>query len=38
LDPRNPKTIIGPLITAAAAKLTDDRVKEARATGADGAI
>ena len=33
-DPRNPKTIIGPLITAAAVKLTDDRVKEAVAKGA----
>jgi acyl-CoA reductase-like NAD-dependent aldehyde dehydrogenase len=33
-DPRNPKTIIGPLITPAAVKLTDDRVKEAVAKGA----
>ena len=33
-DPRNPKTIIGPLITAAAVKLTDERVKEAVAKGA----
>ena len=33
-DPQNPKTIIGPLITQAAVKLTDDRVKEAIAKGA----
>jgi acyl-CoA reductase-like NAD-dependent aldehyde dehydrogenase len=33
-DPQNPGTIIGPLITPAAVKLTDDRVKEAVAKGA----
>ena len=33
-DPQNPKTIIGPLITQAAVKLTDDRIKEAIAKGA----
>lgn len=33
-DPRNPATIIGPLITPAAVRLTDDRVKEAVAKGA----
>jgi acyl-CoA reductase-like NAD-dependent aldehyde dehydrogenase len=33
-DPGNPKTIIGPLITPAAVKLVDDRVKEAIAKGA----
>lgn len=33
-DPQNPKTIIGPLITPAAVKLVDDRVKEAVAKGA----
>jgi acyl-CoA reductase-like NAD-dependent aldehyde dehydrogenase len=33
-DPRDHKTIIGPLITAAAVKLCDDRVKEAVAKGA----
>src|SRR6202043_943196 len=33
-DPQNPKTIIGPLITAAAVKMVDDRVKEAVAKGA----
>jgi acyl-CoA reductase-like NAD-dependent aldehyde dehydrogenase len=33
-DPLNPKTIIGPLITRAAVKLVDDRVKEAVAKGA----
>jgi acyl-CoA reductase-like NAD-dependent aldehyde dehydrogenase len=33
-DPQNPKTIIGPLITPAAVKVVDDRVKEAVAKGA----
>ncbi|QGZ93730.1 aldehyde dehydrogenase family protein [Terricaulis silvestris] len=33
-DPQNPKTIIGPLITPAAVKMVDDRVKEAVAKGA----
>src|SRR6201987_4442147 len=33
-DPRDPKTIIGPLITPAAVKLVDERVKEAVAKGA----
>src|SRR4029077_4414214 len=33
-DPLNPKTIIGPIITRAAVKLIDDRVKEALAKGA----
>ena len=33
-DPLDPKTIIGPLITPAAVKLVDDRVKEAVAKGA----
>jgi acyl-CoA reductase-like NAD-dependent aldehyde dehydrogenase len=33
-DPLDPKTIIGPLITPAAVKLVDDRVKEALAKGA----
>ncbi len=33
-DPRDHKTIIGPLITPAAVKLCDDRVKEALAKGA----
>jgi acyl-CoA reductase-like NAD-dependent aldehyde dehydrogenase len=33
-DPLDPKTIIGPIITAAAVKLIDDRVKEAVAKGA----
>ena len=33
-DPQDPKTIIGPLITPAAVKLVDDRVKEAVAKGA----
>jgi acyl-CoA reductase-like NAD-dependent aldehyde dehydrogenase len=33
-DPRDHKTIIGPLITPAAVKLCDDRVKEAIAKGA----
>src|SRR5258706_2776600 len=33
-DPLDPKTIIGPLITPAAVKLVDDRVKEADAKGA----
>jgi acyl-CoA reductase-like NAD-dependent aldehyde dehydrogenase len=33
-DPRDHKTIIGPLITPAAVKLVDDRVKEAVAKGA----
>ncbi|HEX4423347.1 MAG TPA: aldehyde dehydrogenase family protein [Kofleriaceae bacterium] len=33
-DPRDPRTIIGPLITPAAVKLVDDRVKEAIAKGA----
>jgi acyl-CoA reductase-like NAD-dependent aldehyde dehydrogenase len=33
-DPRDPKTVIGPLITPAAVKLVDDRVKEAIAKGA----
>jgi acyl-CoA reductase-like NAD-dependent aldehyde dehydrogenase len=33
-DPHDPKTIIGPLITPAAVKLCDDRVKEALAKGA----
>jgi len=33
-DPRNHKTIIGPLITPAAVKMVDDRVKEAVAKGA----
>ena len=33
-DPQNPSTIIGPLITPAAVKLTDERVKEAVAKGA----
>jgi len=33
-DPQDPKTIIGPLITPAAVKLCDDRVKEAIAKGA----
>jgi acyl-CoA reductase-like NAD-dependent aldehyde dehydrogenase len=33
-DPQNPKTVIGPLITPAAVKLVDDRVKDAVAKGA----
>src|SRR6202158_3634404 len=33
-DPLNPKTIIGPVITSAAVKLIDERVKEAVARGA----
>lgn len=33
-DPQDPKTVIGPLITPAAVKLVDDRVKEAVAKGA----
>src|ERR1700704_6387110 len=33
-DPQDPRTIIGPLITPAAVKLVDDRVKEAVAKGA----
>src|ERR1700730_13732128 len=33
-DPQNHKTVIGPLITPAAVKLVDDRVKEAVAKGA----
>jgi acyl-CoA reductase-like NAD-dependent aldehyde dehydrogenase len=33
-DPLDPKTIIGPLITPAAVKLVDDRVKEAISNGA----
>jgi acyl-CoA reductase-like NAD-dependent aldehyde dehydrogenase len=33
-DPLNPNTIIGPLITREAVKLTDDRVKDAVARGA----
>jgi len=33
-DPQDHKTVIGPLITPAAVKLTDDRVKEAVAKGA----
>src|SRR5580658_5272487 len=33
-DPEDPRTIIGPLITPAAVKLVDDRVKEAVAKGA----
>src|SRR6266849_1457407 len=33
-DPLDPKTIIGPVITSAAVKLVDDRVKEAVAKGA----
>jgi acyl-CoA reductase-like NAD-dependent aldehyde dehydrogenase len=33
-DPQDPKTVIGPLITPAAVKLVDDRVKEALAKGA----
>jgi acyl-CoA reductase-like NAD-dependent aldehyde dehydrogenase len=33
-DPLDPKTIIGPLITPAAVKMVDDRVKEAVAKGA----
>src|SRR6204780_5032100 len=33
-DPQNHKTVIGPLITPAAVKLCDDRVKEALAKGA----
>jgi acyl-CoA reductase-like NAD-dependent aldehyde dehydrogenase len=33
-DPRDPRTVIGPLITPAAVKLVDDRVKEAIAKGA----
>ena len=33
-DPQNPKTVIGPLITPAAVKLVDQRVKEAVAKGA----
>ncbi len=33
-DPLNPKTIIGPIITRAAVKMIDDRVKEAIARGA----
>jgi acyl-CoA reductase-like NAD-dependent aldehyde dehydrogenase len=33
-DPRDHKTIIGPLVTPAAVKLVDDRVKEAVAKGA----
>jgi acyl-CoA reductase-like NAD-dependent aldehyde dehydrogenase len=33
-DPQDPKTIIGPLITPAAVKLVDDRVKDAVAKGA----
>jgi acyl-CoA reductase-like NAD-dependent aldehyde dehydrogenase len=33
-DPLDPKTIIGPLVTPAAVKLVDDRVKEALAKGA----
>ena len=33
-DPQDPKTVIGPLITPAAVKLVDERVKEAIAKGA----
>ncbi|QBR03528.1 aldehyde dehydrogenase family protein [Paraburkholderia pallida] len=33
-DPQNPATIIGPLVTPAAVKLVDDRIKEAVAKGA----
>jgi acyl-CoA reductase-like NAD-dependent aldehyde dehydrogenase len=33
-DPMNPKTIIGPIITRAAVKMIDERVKEAIAQGA----
>ena len=33
-DPLNPRTLIGPLITPAAVKLVDERVKEAVAKGA----
>jgi acyl-CoA reductase-like NAD-dependent aldehyde dehydrogenase len=33
-DPLDPKTIIGPIITSAAVKMIDDRVKEAVARGA----
>jgi acyl-CoA reductase-like NAD-dependent aldehyde dehydrogenase len=33
-DPQDPKTVIGPLITPAAVKLVDDRVKAALAKGA----
>jgi acyl-CoA reductase-like NAD-dependent aldehyde dehydrogenase len=33
-DPQDPKTIIGPLVTPAAVKLVDERVKEAVAKGA----
>ena len=33
-DPLDPKTIIGPLVTPAAVKLVDDRVKEALSKGA----
>jgi acyl-CoA reductase-like NAD-dependent aldehyde dehydrogenase len=33
-DPQDPKTIIGPLVTSAAVKLVDERVKEAVARGA----
>jgi acyl-CoA reductase-like NAD-dependent aldehyde dehydrogenase len=33
-DPQDPKTIIGPLVTPAAVRLVDDRVKEAVAKGA----
>jgi len=33
-DPLDPKTIIGPLVTPAAVKLVDDRVKEALSNGA----
>ena len=33
-DPQDPRTVIGPLITPAAVKLVDDRVKEALAKGA----
>jgi acyl-CoA reductase-like NAD-dependent aldehyde dehydrogenase len=33
-DPLDPKTVIGPLVTPAAVKLVDDRVKEAVAKGA----
>jgi Aldehyde dehydrogenase family len=33
-DPQDHKTVIGPLITPAAVKLVDDRVKEAVAKGA----
>jgi acyl-CoA reductase-like NAD-dependent aldehyde dehydrogenase len=33
-DPQDPKTIIGPLITPAAVKLVDDRIKDAVAKGA----